>query len=174
MSFTVAGTGSRNLQTASFEDKKAAHGIVTAELIRLRDKYGDDLIIMSGMAEGFDKLLAIVAMELGITLWCVIPNKGYASYYWGKKSLTGKDQMDKFLEILDYAKHVTYVDAVTPGLQGLYRDGKHINYIRNDFMVFSAHAFLVWDPSTRGTAHCFAEIRKAGKPYKILNQKKEA
>ena len=171
MSFVVAGTGSRNLQTASVEDKKAAHGIVTAELNRLRDKYGDDLIIMSGMAEGFDKLLAIVAIELGIKLWCVIPNKGYGSYYWGQKSLTGKNQLKQFNELVNKAEHVTYVDKVTPGMQGLYRDGKHVNFIRNEFMVFSAHAFLIWDPSTRGTAHCFAEIRKAGKPYKILNQK---
>lgn len=168
--FIVAGTGSRSLQSADIEAKKEAHGIVTAELTRLRDKYGDDLIIMSGMAEGFDKLLAIAALELGIKLWCAIPSKGYGSYYWGQKSLTGKDQLKQFNELISKAEHVTYVDKVTPGMQGLYRDGKHVNFIRNEFMVFTANAFLVWNPSSKGTAHCLAEIRKADKPYKILSK----
>lgn len=171
MSFIVAGTGSRSLQSASTEDKKKAHEIVTRELTRLLDKYGDDLIIMSGMAEGFDKLLAIVALELEIPLWCAIPGAGYGEYYWNKKSLTGKNQMTKFNEIISRAKTVQYIDKITPGVQGLYKDGKHINFVRNEYMVFTANAFLVWDPSSKGTAHCFAEILKSGKAYKILYKK---
>jgi len=168
MSFIVAGTGSRSLQSASIEDKNKAHEIVTNELIRLRKKY-EDLIIMSGMAEGFDKLLAIVALELGIPLWCAIPNIKYGDYYWGRKSLTGKNQMDQFNDIISHADSVVYIDQEY-GITGLYRDGKHLNFIRNEYMVNAANAFLVWDPSSKGTAHCFAEIRKANKPYKILNK----
>lgn len=170
MSFIVAGTGSRSLQSASLEDKKKAHETVTRELTRLLDKYGDELVIMTGMAEGFDKLLAIVALELNIPLYCAIPSVGYGDYYWGRKSLTGKNQIEQFNDIISRADSVVYIDQEY-GITGLYRDGKHINFIRNEYMVNSAHAFLVWDPSSRGTAHCFAEILKSNKPYKILNQK---
>lgn len=168
--FTVAGTGPRSLQTASTEDKKAAYSIVAAELIRLQAKYGEDLVIMSGMAEGFDKLLATVAIDLGIPLYCAIPSRNYGSYYWGQKSATGTNQFPKFQEIVNSAKHVTYVDKITPGMQGLYRDGKHINFIRNEFMVFTADAFLVWDATSPGTRNCIKLVVDSGKPYKILNK----
>lgn len=171
MSFIVAGTGPRSLQTASVDGKKAAYSIVAAELIRLRVKYGEDLVIMSGMAEGFDNLLATVALDLEIPLHCAIPNKGYGSYYWGQKSATGQDRLVKFNEMVKAAKYVTYVDKVTPGMQGLYRDGKHVNFIRNEFMVFTANAFLIWDASSPGTRNCIKLVQDSGKPYKILNQK---
>ena len=171
MSFIVAGTGPRSLQTASIDDKKTAYSIVAAELIRLRVKYDEDLVIMSGMAEGFDNLLATVALDLEIPLHCAIPNKGYGSYYWGQKSATGQDRLSKFNEMVEAAKYVTYVDKVTPGMQGLYRDGKHVNFIRNEFMVFTANAFLIWDASSPGTRNCIKVVQDSGKPYKILNQK---
>jgi len=171
MSFIVAGTGPRSLQTASIDDKKAAYSTVAAELIRLRVKYGEGLIIMSGMAEGFDNLLATVALDLEIPLYCAIPSKGYGSYYWGQKSVTGQDRLARFNEMVKAANHVTYVDKVTPGMQGLYRDGKHVNFIRNEYMVFTANAFLIWDASSPGTKNCIKLVQDSGKPYKILNQK---
>ena len=171
MSFIVAGTGPRSLQTASIDDKKTAYSIVAAELIRPRVKYGEDLIIMSGMAEGFDNLLATVALDLEIPLYCAIPSKDYGPYYWGQKSATGQDRLNKFNEMVKSAKYVTYVDKVTPGMQGLYRDGKHVNFIRNEYMVFTANAFLVWDASSPGTKNCIKLVQDSGKPYKILNQK---
>ena len=169
--FTVAGTGPRSLQSVSTEEKKAAYSIVASELIRLRSKYGEDLMIMSGMAEGFDKLIATVALEFEIPLWCAIPSKSYGSYYWGKKSTTGQNQLIKFNEMVKSAKHVTYVDQITPGMEGLYRDGKHVNFIRNEFMVSTADAFLIWDASSPGTKNCIKLVQDSGKPYKILNPK---
>lgn len=171
MSFIVAGTGPRSLQTASIDDKKAAYSIVAAELIRLRVKYGEELIIMSGMAEGFDNLLATVALDLEIPLHCAIPSKGYGQYYWGQKSATGQNRLAKFDEMVKAAKYVTYVDKITPGMQGLYRDGKHVNFIRNEFMVYTANAFLIWDAQSPGTKNCIKLVMDSGKPYKILNQK---
>jgi len=169
--FIVAGTGPRSLQIASTQDKKAAYSIVAAELIRLRSKYGEDLIIMSGMAEGFDKLLATVALDLEIPLWCAIPSRNYGSYYWGQKSATGTNQIARFNEIVQAAKHVTYIDKITPGIQGLYRDGVHINFIRNEYMVYSANAFLIWDSASPGTRNCIKLVLDSTKPYKILNKK---
>lgn len=171
MSFIVAGTGPRSLQTASVDDKKAAYSIVAEELIRLRASYGEDLLIMSGMAEGFDNLLATVALDLEIPLYCAIPSKSYGSYYWGQKSATGQNRLARFNEMVKAAKYVTYVDKVTPGMQGLYRDGKHVNFIRNEYMVFSANAFLIWQSDSPGTRNCIKLVQDSGKPYKILNKK---
>ena len=169
--FIVAGTGPRSLQAASLDDKKSAHKIVTRELTRLHKKYGEDLMLMRGMAEGFDKLLATIALELQIPLWCAIPNANYGKYYWGQKSATGKDQTARFDQIVSQAKRVQYIDKITPGMQGLYRDGKHVNFIRNEYMVFTANAFLIWDASSPGTKNCIKLVQDSGKPYKILNQK---
>lgn len=36
-------------------------------------------------------------------------------------------------------------------------------------MVATAHEFLVWDPTSSGTAHCLTAIKRAGKPYEILS-----
>lgn len=171
MSFIVAGTGPRSLQTASVDDKKAAYSIVAKELIRLRASYGEDLLIMSGMAEGFDNLLATVALDLEIPLYCAIPSKSYGSYYWGQKSATGQNRLARFNEMVKAAKYVTYVDKVTPGMQGFYRDGKHVNFIRNEYMVFSANAFLIWQSDSPGTRNCIKLVQDSGKPYKILNKK---
>lgn len=163
--FVVAGTGSRSLQTASRETKLQAQAIVETEVKRLKEKYGDKLVIMSGMAEGFDKLLALTALKYEVKLWCAIPNHGYANYYWARNSLTGQDMMEEFKAIIAKAWTVTFVCG-----NQVYVNGRHSNFVRNDYMVEKADAFLVWDPSTSGTAQCFKSIKAAKKPYKVLTK----
>lgn len=167
--FIVAGTGSRSIQTLNPTMKLIVKFIVLVELMRLKEKYGSRLVIMSGMAEGFDKLLALCAIELDIRLICAVPNKGYADYYWGRNSMTGQNRMDEFNAILAKAEKVVYVMEDVHNTTNLYLNGRHSNFIRNDYMVEQGNAFLVWDPSSRGTADAFASIRRVGKPYKILN-----
>lgn len=167
--FIVAGTGSRSLQKASKEDKEQVMATITNELNRLKEKYGDRLVIMSGMAEGFDKALAMVALDLGIRLWCAIPNRGYGDYYWGRNSLTRKNMMHQFNAIVDKAEKVVYVmEDIHNVSRGLYLHGRHSNFVRNDYMVETADAFLVWDPTSSGTKDCVASIIKASKPFKVL------
>jgi hypothetical protein len=115
MTYVVAGTGSRELQTAPIELKRRAVEIVDAHLDRLLAAHGENLIIMSGMAEGFDKLLALRALAKNIRLWCAIPNRNYGQYYWGHHSLTGQNRLDEFNSIVERAHMVTYVRGGVDG-----------------------------------------------------------
>lgn len=160
MLYIVAGTGSRSLQIEGPTHKNYIFEEVKFKLSELQIRHGSDLTVMSGMAEGFDKALAVAAMKMGIRLWAAVPNTGYGSYYWGSKSLTGSNRLWEFDMILEYAEIVTYVCG-----QDLYRDGVHANFVRNTFMVSLAAQFLVYNPSSRGTAHCVREIRHAEVPY---------
>lgn len=165
----VAGTGARELQVVDVFTKERVVGHIDEQLHVRKEEHGDNLIVMSGMAEGFDKALALRALALNIKLWCAIPNKGYANYYWRDHSLTGMNMINEFNNIIDRAWRVTYVMEDIHGLDNqLYLGGRHSNFLRNDFMVEQATEFLVWDPQSRGTRDCLASIREAGKRYMIL------
>jgi hypothetical protein len=168
--FIVAGTGSKSLKTATQEVKDQAIARTTTALEALKAQHGDRLVVMSGMAEGFDELLANLAIKLEIPLIAAVPNKGYGAYYWGRNSLTGTDRIANFSWMLSKAKKVVYVMEDVHGIaRGLYLNGRHSNFLRNDWMVAQANHFLVWDPSSRGTADCFGSIRKASKSFEILS-----
>jgi hypothetical protein len=189
--FIVAGTGSRSLKVADPKFKAKVVTWTRARLQRLQGRYGNRLVIMSGMAEGWDELLAMLARELGIRLWVYIPNKGYVDYYWGptdpdkpsKGSRTGRDRREAAKSLVDYAEKVEYTveDRLLPkGIEATAfkcpipdKPGttEHSNYARNRAMVEDADVFLVWDPSSSGTAHCFGLIKKSGKLYEICNTK---
>lgn len=166
--FIVAGTGSREVQNASAEGKGQLMAWLNARLLRLKEKYGDRLVIMSGMAEGFDKALANAAIHNDIKLWIALPSGDYGSYYWGRKSLTGRDMLPQFNAMLAKAWRVTEVMPSPKGSQKYNGKFGAANLDRNDFMVDQANAFLVYDPSSTGTAHCFAAIKKADKPFEIV------
>lgn len=174
--FIVAGTGSRSLQNASREGKAELMNWLRARLTRLSERYGDQLVIMSGMAEGFDKALAMMALQLDIKLWCAIPSANYGAYYWGPPvlradgsvksgSITGMDQTTVFNSIVERAWKVTYVRPTPMGTNGRFGGA---NFDRNDFMVAQANAFLVYDPSSSGTAQCYASIQRSGKPSELV------
>ena len=168
--FVIAGTGSRSLQQANTETKMEAKARVMAEIEASKANHGDNLVIMSGMAEGFDKLIALCAIEQEVKLWCAIPNKGYADYYWGRNSLTGQNQMAAFNAIVANAWRVTYVfEDVHHKHTGLHINGRHSNFVRNDYMVAQGNAFWVWDPTSSGTRDCLDSIKAAGKPYRVLS-----
>lgn len=161
--FVLAGTGSRSLLTSSPEIRHRAVARTEMALSFRQHQHGARLIVMSGMAEGFDHLLAVTALRLGIDLWCVIPHRGYGDYYWRRNSLTGRDMFAEFCRIRDTAIRVTYA------AESLYVNGRHSNFVRNDQMIEAADEFLVWNPSSKGTAHCLAGIQRAGLPYEILS-----
>ena len=164
----IAGTGSRKLQLADPRVKLLVANMVQNELRERNTLYTNKLVVMSGMAEGFDSLLARAAIGFGIPLWCVLPHKGYGNYYWGDRSVTGQNNMAEFSRILNKAQRVTYVMEDVYHSHGLHVNGRHANHLRNDFMVATADEFLVWDPTSRGTSSCLSSITLAGTPFKIL------
>lgn len=168
--YVVAGTGSRSLLTAPAEVRMAARNVVSTKLKALRREHGDRLVIMSGGAEGWDELVAVTALSLGLPLWLALPNRGYGAYYWGRSSLTGQDRVPAFVKLVEQAWRVTYVMEDVHGVRGLYLDGVHSNFVRNDFMAETADRFWVWNPQSKGTAHCLDAIKQAGKPYEVLSE----
>jgi hypothetical protein len=161
--WVLAGTGSRSLRNAAPDVRAHAVAQVSSRLGKAFAERGDYLIVMSGMAEGFDHLLAVSALALGIPLWCAIPNKYYGRHYWKRNSVTGRDQYAEFCRIIDAARRVTYVMDDVYGTTALYLNGVHSNFVRNDWMVEQSDDFLVWDSTSKGTAHCVKAIQDAGK-----------
>lgn len=161
--WVLVGTGSRSLRTEPPGVRAHAATLVNDRLGQAFVERGDYLIVMSGMAEGFDHLLAVTALSLGIPLWCAIPNKGYGRHYWQRNSVTGRDQYAEWCRILDAAYRVTYVMEDIHGTSDLYLAGVHSNFVRNDWMVEQGDDFAAWDLTSRGTAHCVAAIKRAGK-----------
>ncbi len=167
--YVVAGTGSRSLQEAGPALKRHVWGLTLDRLRRVREAVSD-LTVMSGGAEGFDYCFARAALHLDLPLWLALPNRGYLAHYYGRASLTGRDRTADAQALVDQAARVTYVMEEIHGTRELKLDGKHANFWRNDFMVQNAAAFLVWDPTSKGTAHCLAQIKRAGLPYEVLSQ----
>lgn len=188
--FYIAGTGTRQLKLKPQEYRTKAFEWMCERVRRSHERY-PSLVIISGMAEGFDEMLALAAIEVGVPFWAYIPNPGYADYYWRQHSLTGRDRMDAFMGIVEKAAGIQFSmcpnervlevwEKMHPNVnaqrqvKGLYLEGKHSNFVRNDDMVRDGDAFYVWDPSSRGTAQCLQSIKQAKKPYEICNTVFEA
>ena len=161
--FVLAGTGSRSLRTADRDVQVAAMDLCMERVAQRVVEHGSRLIVMSGMAEGFDECLARAALRLRVRLWCAIPSRTYLGYYWGRKSLLERDRLAEAEEIVGQAWKVTYVAEQILNTTALTVDGLHINFHRNLFMTEQADDFVVWDPTSKGTAHCVEAIRQAGK-----------
>lgn len=163
MDYVVAGTGSRELQKSTTDEKFNVLLSLRERLFSLVETHGSNLVVMSGMAEGFDKALAVSALSNNIRLWCAIPHPGYGRFYWGENSLTGRDAYSEFEAILANAWKVSYISS------DIYsEDGVHSNFTRNAFMVDQGNEFFVWNPRSRGTRHCFSLIKQSKKPYDVL------
>lgn len=161
--FVLAGAGSRSLRVAPRDVQVEAMRRCTAYVEARIAEHGERLVVMSGAAEGWDELLARVALRLGVRLWLALPNKGYARHYWGRASLLERDRTTEFAEITSAAWKVTYVMEQIHGTTALKVDGLHANFWRNTFMVDTGQDFAVWNPTSTGTAHCVKAIKAAGK-----------
>lgn len=161
MTFYIAGTGTRKVQIASPEVKARLYSDIYGFLLFQMEQHGD-VTVISGMAEGFDKALAAVALNLGLPLVCCVPNKGYGSYYWGQKSLTGSDLYPEFQAMLAKASEVEYTNEVY-GTQDVYMDGIHMNFWRNQRMVERCDLLLAYardgDRVEGGTSDCIKRAR---------------
>lgn len=98
-------------------------------------------IIISGMALGFDTILAECAVELSIKLIAAIP-------FSGQEALWDEKDKENYHNILN--KKLTKSIIISPGD---YSSKKY--QIRNEWMVNNSDALLVaWDGSSGGTANC--------------------
>lgn len=123
----IAGTGSRKL---------ANHpGLMHTVMLELRDMLlvekakHDKLEVISGMAEGFDEVIAYAAMIASVPFHAYIPNDGYGDYYWAKNSVTGRDRIQDWNKLISAAASVQYI------CNGIYQNGIHSNFVRNCAMV---------------------------------------
>lgn len=167
----VAGTGFRSLRVADRPVQVAAQRCLNTRVDQLQADHGDRLVLMSGLAEGWDELIAVTAIARSIRLWAAIPNRGYGRWYWGQKSATKTNRLARFDEIVAQAWQVTYVMEDVHHTSGLHLNGRHANFLRNDWMVrgkysfTGANDFLVLGPvkPKTGTADCVETIKRAGK-----------
>lgn len=157
MSF-IAGTGTRKIQNMDVAEKTKVLDILIGQI----DQWDTDLgmgqhTIISGMAEGFDSALAIAALKHGNPLHLYIPNRGYGEYYWGKNSLSGRNRKAEFDAIVAQSERVEYTDERI-GVSGLYHNGIHLNFWRNQAMVDDADVLFGWvtgpNEADGGTADC--------------------
>lgn len=160
--YRIMGTGSRSLvvnpRRLEVFERLESHVI---ELCTELEVLGFEPRIVSGMAEGFDEALAVVAINHNIPLDIYLPNEGYGAYYWGRKSLTGENRMDRFDRLC--SRGTVFYTAHT-----LYVNGRHSNFVRNDAMVEVADHALVYDAGTPGTRDAVKTIQAKGIPMEVF------
>lgn len=162
--FIIAGTGSSSFPMRNLNQDQQDTLDRLSKLMALNHrKWGDKLVILSGGALGWDWYIAHTAHKLGIPYVLSLPNKGYCNYYYGKAN-----EIRLCMQMLDNALDTEYVVEDVYNTTGLYLNGKHSNFVRNDRMVNLANAFFVYDPTTPGTKHCFNSILKKEIPYRIF------
>jgi hypothetical protein len=164
--FVIAGTGSRSLILDEGKMNKVQEYLIDL-LTEAKAKHGNNLVVISGMAEGFDEALARSAMCVGVTLIAAIPNKGYSAYYWRNNSQLKVDRMDSFQELAGYAHRSGGVHYVCG--KDIYVNGKHSNFVRNEWMADRADVVWVYNPTSRGTAQCYNYCRTNGIKTFIIN-----
>jgi hypothetical protein len=164
----VAGTGSRRFLYLPGPKKTEVRSILNDVLEDLRSEHEDKLLLMSGMAEGWDEEIARTAIKLSIPFAAIIPNKGYGKYYWGEHSLSQMSRLKEFDELVSQAIHVEYVMPTAAGSSKYFGKYGYANFDRNDRMVALGHYFIAYDPSSPGTSHCCDAIKNARKNMFII------
>jgi predicted Rossmann-fold nucleotide-binding protein len=158
----IMGAGSRNMVQSP--DRLLIYKNLEQEVLRLAKSF--DLHLISGGAEGWDEAIAKVALRNELPYTLMLPHKGYPEHYWGKNSLLKRNRMAEFNELLEGAHKVLYVcKDVSVKVNG--GNQRHSNFVRNDLMISSADAALVYDGGTPGTNHAIEQLDKAKKPYKV-------
>lgn len=121
-----------------------------------------DLVLISGMAEGWDEAIAKIGLREGIPYEVYLPNKTYGQYYWGRKSLLGFDRSEHFQQLIDGCAELHIV------CPDIYVDGVHSNFLRNQSMVDTCDHALVYEPKSRGTQDAVRRLKGAKKPYEVF------
>lgn len=155
--YYVMGTGSRSMRTDP--NAQAIFERLITYVQMLAEKH--DVMLISGMAEGWDEAIARTAIRLGIPFVAALPNEGYGKYYWQNHSVTGQDRYATFQTLLERAEHVEIV------CDSLYVDGLHSNFVRNQWMVDHCDYALVFNAQSPGTRDAVARLRQGGKTFDV-------
>lgn len=145
----IAGTGHRNnkLSDPSLVRKRIAHTLFEVK---------PDVVI-SGMAAGFDLMLAHEAIHVGIDVWAARP--------WAGHKPAPEDYV-LYHSILDHAAKIVAVDP------SFSYAGPWVYQKRNEWMVNEADKILAWwDGSPSGTANCIKYANRVGKPVRNIYAK---
>lgn len=155
-SFYLMGTGSRSM--VNHPHAKEIYSSLRDFILHLRE-VKPNLVLISGMAEGWDEAIAKVGMRENIPYVAAVPNEGYADYYWRRKSQTGHNRIAVYNELI---AHATEVIIVCPTL---FVDGVHSNFIRNSWMVDHANEAVVYMAHSSGTRDAVAKLSARKIPY---------
>lgn len=174
----IMGTGSRSMIV--HPDRVKIYQNLETHVLKIWED-DPDLELISGMAEGWDEAIAKVGMRNGIPYTVIIPSKDYGSYYWGSHSLTGKNRLKTYNELLVGASDVVFLEDLfgkpkmlsrnVTGIGGPHYmvDGawQHANFARNIVMVKRADKALVYDANSPGTKHCVKLLVAHKIPYEV-------
>jgi len=153
----IMGTGSRSMLT--HPDRKMIYANLETHIMNFA--MFEEITLITGMAEGWDEAIAKVGMRNDIPYIAYVPHPTYGDYYWGRKSLTGKNRLNTFHELLAHATETIVIS------QHLYVNGQHVNFLRNQWMVDACDMAVVYDSQSRGTRDAVARLKMADKPYQV-------
>jgi uncharacterized phage-like protein YoqJ len=140
----ISGTGNREL----FHTKEDVEKQIENRLIELQATE-----VISGMALGFDQLLAGVAIKLGIPVIAAVPIAEQAK-------LWNREQVEEYMKLLSLCHRV---EIVTEGSYATWKMHK-----RNEWMVNNSDLLLAYNNKTDGGAvACVSYALKVGR--KVIN-----
>lgn len=130
----VSGTGHRRL-TDSQVTWLHRHDVLPKALSWLADEFGTQWIV-SGMALGFDQILAEQTLALGMKLHAVVP-------FPNQDLPWTENQQDHWRDLLDLAHQVTFASPTNPTNR---RQAAALLHKRNDVMFDASQAVIAcWD-----------------------------
>lgn len=152
----LSGTGHRPQKlNQEFELKGPYCSYIRQEMQKCFDLLKPAKVI-SGMALGYDQLLAIFALEQGIPVLAAVPCDNQEKV-WPKKS------QDRYHQILANRLVTTYIVCPGPYHPGTMQ-------VRNEWMCNHSNLLLAcWDGSSGGTANCIKYARKIDMDIIYLN-----
>lgn len=160
----IAGTGSRRI--IPFTCLSSLYSVIK-KIHDICISMDTKLVLISGMAEGWDEEIAKAALSHDLEFEAYIPNPTYINYYWSsKQSIYKRDRTTEAHSLVEAARSKVIVRPDPKGSNGIYG---HANFDRNQAMVDNADAFFVYNPTSRGTADCYCRILRTGKPYFIFD-----
>lgn len=158
--FFLMGTGSRSMLTNPH--RVDIYNSLKDWVLAFREQH-PGLVLISGMAEGWDEAVAKIGMREGIPYIAAVPNQGYGDYYWRRKTQTGENRIHTFNTLLAHAKEVVYV------CDTLYVDGVHSNFVRNSWMVDRTNEAVAYMAHSSGTRDAIAKLAAKKIPYTLLD-----
>lgn len=171
--FKVMGTGSRSMVHAA--DRQFVYDNLRLMVVKIRERH-PDLVLISGMAEGWDEAIAKVGQKLSIPYIVVIPTDDYGDYYWRRNSQLKRDRFGMYdLLVRGASEKIRCEDIYGPykmtkwGPMYVMSNGDevHANKARNQVMVNMCDMALVYKPNSTGTRDAVARLVTAQKPYLV-------